>query len=93
MGVPVISLAGVRHVSRVGYSLLTNVGHPEWIARNWDDYVAKAASLAADAPQLARLRRGLRDEMQRSVVFAAEAQAARFAEAMIEMVRRGPRQS
>jgi predicted O-linked N-acetylglucosamine transferase (SPINDLY family) len=93
MGVPVITLAGDRHVSRVGCSLLTNVGHPEWIAWDWDEYVAKAASLAADAPQLARLRRGLRDEMQRSVVFAAEAQAARFAEAMIEMVRRGPRQS
>ena len=34
MGVPVITLAGYNHASRVGVSLLTQVGIPEFIARD-----------------------------------------------------------
>ena len=31
MGVPVVTLAGRTHVSRVGASLLTHLGAPEWV--------------------------------------------------------------
>ena len=34
MGVPVITLAGNTHASRVGMSLLTNIGLPEFVADN-----------------------------------------------------------
>ena len=93
MGVPVVTLAGDRHCSRVGCSLLTNVGHPEWIARDWDAYVDIAVRLSADPAQLARLRRSLRGEMSDSVLCAASRQAVYFGEAIMEMVRRGPRRS
>ena len=46
MGVPMVALAGDRHSARVGASLLTAVGHPEWIAADAEEYVRKAVELA-----------------------------------------------
>jgi len=63
MGVPVISLAGETHVSRVGASLLTTVGHPELIAETDQQYIAKAVELAADLPRLSELRQKLRRDV------------------------------
>jgi protein O-GlcNAc transferase len=60
MGVPVVSLRGDRHCGRVGASLLSQIGAHGWIAETVDDYVARAAALAADPEQLCALRRDLR---------------------------------
>ena len=46
MGVPVVTLAGVTHVSRVGVSLLTSVGLKELIAQSPEEYVKIAANLS-----------------------------------------------
>jgi predicted O-linked N-acetylglucosamine transferase (SPINDLY family) len=61
MGVPVVTLAGRTHVSRVGVSLLTNVGLPELIAESEDDYVRMAVELARDVERLVSYRSNLRD--------------------------------
>lgn len=66
MGVPVVTLAGRTHVARVGASLLTHLGAPEWIASSPDAYVACAATLASDLPALARIRGVLRERMAAS---------------------------
>ena len=66
MGVPVISLAGNTHCSRVGVSLLTHVGLPELIAKTTDEYVEIAAALATDLPRLQLMRAGLRERMRDS---------------------------
>jgi predicted O-linked N-acetylglucosamine transferase (SPINDLY family) len=63
MGVPVVTLAGRTHVSRVGVSLLTNVGLPELIAESEDDYVRMAVELARDVERLVSYRSNLRDGM------------------------------
>ena len=63
MGVPVVTMAGRSHVSRVGVSLLTSVGLPELIARTEDEYVAIATALARDVPRLIELRRTMRPRM------------------------------
>ncbi|MDP2136711.1 MAG: tetratricopeptide repeat protein [Candidatus Didemnitutus sp.] len=84
MGVPVVSRRGDRHASRVGASLLTAIGHPEWIAETWDDYIEKAAALASDPIQLANLRAHLREEMQRSPLLDHAGQAKRFGAALRE---------
>jgi len=63
MGLPVVALAGATHVSRVGVSMLTNLGLPQLVARDGDEYVAIARRLAADVPGLAALRAGLRERM------------------------------
>jgi predicted O-linked N-acetylglucosamine transferase (SPINDLY family) len=66
MGVPVITLAGATHVSRVGASLLTHLGQADWIAASPEDYVVRAARLASDRPALAGIRAGLRERMRAS---------------------------
>jgi protein O-GlcNAc transferase len=71
MGVPVVSLAGENHVSRVGVSLLTNVGRPELVARTPAEYVKIAAGLAADLPRLAEIRSTLRERMRQSPLMDA----------------------
>jgi predicted O-linked N-acetylglucosamine transferase (SPINDLY family) len=66
MGVPVISLAGETHASRVGASLLSVVGLPDLVANQPGDYVAIAKGLAQDVARRTQLRRELRPRMQSS---------------------------
>lgn len=82
MGVPVVTLVGDRHASRVGASLLTTAGHPEWIARSKDDFVRIATGLAQDRVRLAALRAGLRAEVQASALCDYAGQGARFGAAL-----------
>lgn len=82
MGRPVVTCCGDRHAARVGASLLTALGRPEWIAHNTDDYVRIAVALAADRAGLARLSTGLREEMARSPLCDHRGQSRRFAEAL-----------
>jgi protein O-GlcNAc transferase len=68
MGIPVITLAGTSHISRVGVSLLTNVGLPQLIAQSGDEYVRITKDLAANLPNLANLRSSLRDRLKKSIL-------------------------
>ncbi len=53
MGVPVITCPGETFAGRHSFSHLSNVGLTETIARDFDDYVELAVSLAGDLPRLA----------------------------------------
>ncbi|MCG8373750.1 MAG: tetratricopeptide repeat protein [Balneolales bacterium] len=64
MGVPMITMEGDRYVSRFGVSILNNLGYPEWIALNEDEYIQKAMDLASDVRLLNNIRSGLRQEME-----------------------------
>ena len=66
MGVPLIVLSGSNHVSRVGVSQMSNLGLPEFIARDTSDYVNIAVTLANDLPRLTALRAGLRERLKKS---------------------------
>lgn len=66
MGVPVIVLRGDRHASRVGASIMTQIGLEELIAADSDDYINKAVALANNILQLETLRKNLRTRMQNS---------------------------
>ncbi len=68
MGVPVVTLRGDRHASRVGASLLHRVGLPELVADSVEALVEKAAELAADGDRLVGLRLELRDRLRASSV-------------------------
>ena len=71
MGLPVVTLAGSSHVSRVGVSMLTNVGLPQLAATSKQGYAAIAIALASDLPALQVLRAGLRARMLASPLMDA----------------------
>lgn len=56
MGVPVVTLRGLRHSERVGVSILTHLGITETIADTEDEFVAIAVRLARDATFMAQTR-------------------------------------
>src|SRR5262245_18245656 len=91
MGVPVDALAPRpehdRHAGRVGMSLLTAAGLPELLARDEDDYVRLAPSLAHDGARLDSLRAGLRERVVNSPLCDTAAFGARLGDA-IRMVWR-----
>ncbi|MDB5875434.1 MAG: repeat protein [Ramlibacter sp.] len=66
MAVPVVTLPGDRLAQRVTASLLHGLGHPEWIAQDADDYVAKVVALARDLPLRRELRATQRERMRNS---------------------------
>ena len=66
MGVPVVSLAGERHASRVGASLLERAGLGDLVADDEASYVACAAALARDPERLSRMRETLRERLAAS---------------------------
>lgn len=82
MGVPVITLEGDTHVSRVGVSLLRNVGLDELIAKDDDAFVRIAAGLAGDAARRAALRASLRGRVLQSPLCDAGAFTRRFSDAL-----------
>lgn len=66
MGVPVITLAGERHASRVGASIMTSVGLPELVCRSTEAFLACGVRLASDMQKLAKLRLTLRNKLLES---------------------------
>lgn len=87
MGVPVVTLKGDRYVSHMGESILNNIGMPEWIGADEEDYVRRAAAFAGDIGALAAVRGGLRDRMTASPLIDAERFARRLEEAFRSMWR------
>ena len=82
MGVPVITLRGHRFVGHQGETILHNVGLPEWIAADADDYVAKAVAFAGNVQDLAALRAGLRERLLASPLCDARRFARNFEAAL-----------
>jgi protein O-GlcNAc transferase len=66
MGVPVVTLTGPRALQRAGVCVASNLGLAELVASNEDEFVQKAAMLAADLGRLSELRSGLRSRLQGS---------------------------
>jgi len=63
MGVPVISLVGNHHMSRVGRSILSRLGLEFFVASTPDEYVAKAVALASKPDALSKIRSTMRMRM------------------------------
>ncbi len=84
MGVPVVTLAGRTHVSRVGASLLAHLGAAGWIADSREAYGALCRELAGDLTQLAAVRAGLRESMRTSPL----CDAPRFTRSLEEAFRK-----
>ncbi|MEE8428437.1 MAG: tetratricopeptide repeat protein [Gammaproteobacteria bacterium] len=81
MGVPVVTLAGVSHVARVGHSLLSQIDKAEWVGVSADDYVDIAVHLGANLDELSSIRGGLRNQMWQSLLCNGELLATEMEEA------------
>ncbi len=82
MGVPALTLKGDRFIGHQGETILHNAGLDDWIARDEDDYVAKAVAFAGDFAALAELRGRLREQLLASPVCDAPRFARHFETAL-----------
>jgi predicted O-linked N-acetylglucosamine transferase (SPINDLY family) len=92
MGVPVITLRGDRHASRVGASLLSAVGLSDLVADTEQDFVRIARSLASNTGRLRAWRTpgapSLREQMANSPLCDTRPFASRFQAAIRDAWRR-----
>jgi predicted O-linked N-acetylglucosamine transferase (SPINDLY family) len=68
MGVPVVTLTGEVHATRVGYELLDRIGLGDLATADSREYVETASRLAHDRNRLRTLRFELRDRMSQSTL-------------------------
>ena len=66
MGLPVVTLRGRTHTSRMGASILGAIGRTDWVTDSDADFARVAAALAADATGLAQWRERSRDHIAAS---------------------------
>jgi protein O-GlcNAc transferase len=71
MGVPFVTLRGATQASNGGASILSNLGLPEFIADDAQDYVRIAVQMSGDVDRLGQLRRTLRARLQQSPLMDA----------------------
>jgi len=72
MGVPVITLIGDSHVSRVSYSILNQIGLAELACSSKKEFINKAKAIANDIAYLEKMRNGLRDKCKNSTFTNSE---------------------
>ncbi|MFQ3612393.1 MAG: tetratricopeptide repeat protein [Cyanobacteriota bacterium] len=72
MGVPVITLAGNDHRSRVGVSILSRIDLPNLIAHSVEEYIQIAINLSKNKEQIQELRKTLRPRMLNSPLTQAK---------------------
>jgi len=87
MGVPVVTLSGSTHASRMGASILRASDLESFIARDEENYVETAARLAGDLPGLQNLREGLREKLLGSALMDHAGYTKSFESALEEMAR------
>jgi predicted O-linked N-acetylglucosamine transferase (SPINDLY family) len=78
MGVPVVTLRGRTHTSRMGASILQAIGKAEWVAGSDARFVQIAAGLATNATALSAWRESARAHLQQSDLFDERGFAADF---------------
>jgi predicted O-linked N-acetylglucosamine transferase (SPINDLY family) len=88
MGVPVIHALGSSATSRFTASMLSAIGHPDWIARTEEEYIDKVVALARDVEQRKALRSGQRARMAASPLCDAKDLARSLESAYFAMFER-----
>jgi predicted O-linked N-acetylglucosamine transferase (SPINDLY family) len=88
MGVPTLTLAGNSLIQRLGASRMAAARLEAFIAESEDDYVDRAVDWSGRPAELARLRAGLREQMQANTSFQATALARALEGRLREMWRR-----
>lgn len=87
-GIPVVTLPGHLVIGRMSSSILQSIGHPEWIARDAEDWLRIVTNLAADWDGLSRIRQSMRQHMMDSAICNPDRAAANFLAAIQPFVER-----
>lgn len=82
MGVPVVTLAGKSVISRMGASMLSQLGEAALITESWEQYVEVAVALALDWQRRCRLRTQLRSRFLASALGNAQQFVAEYESAL-----------
>lgn len=85
MGVPVVSLTGNKHLSRVGTTILKNLNLNELIAKDNDTYINKIIALSKNIDQLKYYQSNLRDKLKKSVLCDGKGFTKKIEEAFINI--------
>ncbi len=85
MGVPALTLASRPPVGRIGTSLMMNLGLPEWVTHDEEEYIARAIKVSGDLAQLADLRAQMRARMRNSPLMDEKGFAAAYISALRNM--------
>ena len=64
MGIPILTIKGNKHSSRIGQCLMNALEMPEWIAEDYDSFVKKACHFSKEINDLQRIRACLRNRIQ-----------------------------
>ena len=86
MGVPVITILGDRHCSRVSASLLNAVGLRELAADDKEGFIRIAADLATNTQKLAELKQNLRERMRSSSLMDKKSFTQKWQNAILDMI-------
>ena len=84
MNIPVISMAGFNFNSRCGESILINSNLKDLVAKNKDDYISKAVSLANDSDKLKKIRKFIFDEVLKTNTFNTKKFAVNFWKSILD---------
>ena len=68
MGNPFITFSNRPGVGKIGSSILSTLGHSEWVATSEREYIQKAVNLASDIEKLNIIRNSLRKKMEQSPI-------------------------
>jgi predicted O-linked N-acetylglucosamine transferase (SPINDLY family) len=63
MGVPVLTVSGEHHASRVGQTLLKAAGLSDWVSDSDKNFIKNAVEKSADLSKLGTLRTSLRERL------------------------------
>ena len=85
MGVPVLTMMGQNHVSRVGGSILKAINFDDWVEHNTEAYVARAVTLAIQKEELRKDRVNVRQNFLNSVLCQGKAHAKAFFDAVLNL--------
>jgi len=88
MNTPIITLAGTTYVSRVGVSLLSNLGLDKYIADSTSSYIQKVIDLARNPTELKNLHQTLRVRMLKSDLADSVKFTSNIEAAYVDMVKK-----
>ena len=86
-GVPVVTFRGKRWASRVAATIVSAIGHPEWVGQDTNEYAGIAVSLARNPHELEARRGAQRQKMADSILYDATGFTRKLETAYEHMIR------